>query len=256
MAVLLELLLYGAEEEVDVEGRQVAALLDVEYAEEVLESLRLVAVLQREHEVQVGLVVHLAAVRDALLEDALEEDVGERAAAVAAQLLLAQHAVVVLVQVEILAVDAQRRLGAEPVALQVLLAQLLVAQLDELVEVAAGEYLGDLHLARAQRIEEEEELAHRRAHVERVEGALEHLELGQSGYQLEYVVLQVGLLQVAEAGAVVQREADARLMQPELLGHVAQELVDRDAAARVALVQLGKYARREELYSVKLKEMQ
>ncbi len=166
--------------------------------------------------------------------------------AIACKLLLTQHAIMVLIQVQVLTIHPQRRLGTKPIGLQMLFAQLLVPQLNELIEKAARQYLGDLHLAGAQGIEEEEELAHGSAHVERVEGALEHLELRQSRDQLEDVVLQVGLLEVAEAGAVVQREAYARLVQPELFGDVAEELVDGDAAVRVALEQFGENGRCEE----------
>ena len=94
-------------------------------------------------------------------------------------------------------------MSAEPVGLEVFFAELFVSELDELVEKAAGEDFGYFDFACAQRVQEEEELADGRAHVERVEGSLEELELGQSGDELEDVVLQVGLFEVAEAGAVV-----------------------------------------------------
>ena len=121
------------------------------------------------------------------------------------------------------------------------LRELLVSQLNELIEKPGGENLGDLDTAGSQRVEKEEELSHGRAHVERVEGLLERLELRQSGYELEDVVLQVGLFQVAQAGAVVQAQTDACLVQPELLRHVAQERVYRDATVWVRFVELGEH---------------
>lgn len=122
-----------------------------------------------------------------------------------------------------------------------LLAELFVAQLDELIEKPRRENLGDLDTTCAQRIEKKEKLSHGRAHVERVEGLLERLELRQRGYELENVVLEIGLFEVAETSAVVQTQTDAGLMQPEFLGHIAEERVDRDATVRVRFVEFGKY---------------
>ena len=76
VAVFLELFLDGAEEVVQIEGVQEALLLDVQYAEYVLESLGFATILQSENKVKIGLVVHFTAVRDALLENAVEKDVG------------------------------------------------------------------------------------------------------------------------------------------------------------------------------------
>ena len=197
VAVFLELFLDGAEEVVQIEGVQEALLLDVQYAEDVLESLRFAAILQSENKVKIGLVVHFTAVRDALLEDAVEKDVGESTAAVSSELLFAQHAIVVFVQGQILTIHPQSRLGAEPVGLQVLLAQLLVSQLNELVEEPAGEYFRDLHFTSSKRVKEEEELAHGRANVERVERAFENFKLWQSGNELEDVIFQVRFFEVA-----------------------------------------------------------
>ena len=77
VAVLLQLLLDGAEKEVEVEGVEEAFLLDVEDAEDVLEGLRLTAVLERDYEVEIGLVVHFTAVCDALLENSVQKDIGQ-----------------------------------------------------------------------------------------------------------------------------------------------------------------------------------
>jgi len=127
-----------------------------------------------------------------------------------------------------------------------LLAQLFVSQFDQLVQEATRQNLRDLHLARPQRVQEEKELPHSCAHVERVERPLEHLQLRQRRNQLENVILQVGLLEVAQAGAIIQRQAYSGLMQPELFRDVAKELVDRHASVCVALEQLGEYDGGEE----------
>lgn len=156
------------------------------------------------------------------------------------QLLFAQHTIMILIQIQILTIDPQGGLSAEPISLQMLLAQLLISQLDQLVKEATGQYFSDLHLTRAQWIQEKEELPHGRAHIKWIKGTLQHLQLRQGGNQLEDIVLQVGLFQVAQASAIVQREADASLMQPELLSHVAKELVYWNAAVCVALEKLGK----------------
>ena len=54
---------------------------------------------------------------------------------------------------------------------------MLVAHLKQIVEEAAGEDVLDANLARAQGVEEEEELAHSRAHIERVERLLQPIQL-------------------------------------------------------------------------------
>ena len=62
-------------------------MLDVEQAEEVLERLRLLLVLDGEHEVQVGLVVELALVRQVLLEHSPHEHRRQRPSAVPARVM-------------------------------------------------------------------------------------------------------------------------------------------------------------------------
>lgn len=103
-----QLLLYRAEKIGERKCRQVALVLNVEDFEEVLECLRFFAVFQSEHEVQIGFVVHLAVVGQAFFEEPFDEDAGEDARPVALQFLLAQHSVVVLVEVEILSIDLHR----------------------------------------------------------------------------------------------------------------------------------------------------
>ena len=56
--------------------------------------------------------------------------------------------------------------------------------LDKVVQEAASQDVLDLHLARAQRIEEEEELSDGRAHVERVERLLKSVQLGTKHFVL------------------------------------------------------------------------
>jgi hypothetical protein len=102
--VLAHLLLYGSEEIVESKDREVALLPHVQNPEEVLQRLRFLLVLHGQDKVKVGLVVHLALVGETLLEDPLHKNGGEGACPVAQQLRLAQHPVVVRVQVQILAV--------------------------------------------------------------------------------------------------------------------------------------------------------
>ena len=72
-----------------------------------LTNLGLLPVLQSQDEVEVGLVVHLTAVGQAHLEDSVDEGRGQGAGSVVQQLSLAQHPVVVLVQVQVLAYTTQ-----------------------------------------------------------------------------------------------------------------------------------------------------
>ena len=111
--VLPHLLLDGAEEVVQREDGQMALVSHVEDSKEMLQGLRLLLVLHGEDKVQVGLVVHLALVGEALLEDALHKDGGEGAGAVAEQLSLAQHPVVVSVQVQVLTVHPAQQQQAQ-----------------------------------------------------------------------------------------------------------------------------------------------
>ena len=65
--------------------------------------LRLLLVVHGQDEVEVGLVVHLLLVGHGLFKDALDEDGRQRTGAEAAELVAAQHAVAVVVQVQVLA---------------------------------------------------------------------------------------------------------------------------------------------------------
>lgn len=70
------------EEVLEVEDGERALVLDVEQPEEVLQRLRLLLVLDGEHEVQIGLVVEFALVRQVLLEHAAHEHRRQRPRAV------------------------------------------------------------------------------------------------------------------------------------------------------------------------------
>jgi hypothetical protein len=64
--------------------------------------LRLFPVFQCEYKVEIRFVIHFSAVRQALFEDSIDEGGGERARPVVEQLVFAQHAIVILVEVQIL----------------------------------------------------------------------------------------------------------------------------------------------------------
>ncbi len=108
LLVLAHLLLNGPEEVVERKDGKITIMAHVQNSEQILKSLRLLLVLHGEDKVQVGLVVHLALVGETLLEDAFHKDGGEGARTVAQELGLAQHAVVVGVQVQVLPVHPER----------------------------------------------------------------------------------------------------------------------------------------------------
>ena len=140
------------------------------------------------------------------------------------QLFLAQHAVVIFVQVEVLAVDAERGRGRKPVGFLHFFRQLFVPELEQVVEEAARQNVQDLYLARPQWVEEKEKLAHARADVKGIERSLESVELRQGRNELEYVILQIRFAQVALTGDVIKAQADTRLVQPDLPHYVIEKL--------------------------------
>ena len=56
-----------------------------------------------------------------------------------------------------------------------------------------------------------------------------------------------GLLQIALARDVIQRQSDASLIQPNLPHHIVEKLHDRYPAVRICLEKFGKDARFEEM---------
>ena len=65
-------------------------------------------------------------------------------------------------------------------------------------------------------IQEEEKLSDRCAHIERMKRLVQPVQLGQGLYQLGNVVLHVLFSQEALPSDVIQRQADACLMEPDL----------------------------------------
>lgn len=111
LTVEFHLLLNGPKEIVEGEDVEVSVIVHVQKFENILQRRRLLPVFQRQYKVQIGLVVHFSIVGEALLKHSVQKDRGERRCAVARELLFAQHAVVVLIQVEVLAVDPESGRG-------------------------------------------------------------------------------------------------------------------------------------------------
>ena len=116
------------------------------------------------------------------------------------------------------------------------LGELLIPQLQQVVQEGASEDVLYLYLAGPVRVQEEEELPDRGADVERVEGFLQTVQLWEGFYQLQDVVLQVGLAEESLTSDVVEGETDPGLVKPDLPHDVVEEGHDADPAQPVALL--------------------
>ena len=83
----------------------------------------------------------------------------------------------VLVQVEVDAVNTRSIGGGEPVAHLLFLGKVFVAEVEQVVEKTAGQDVLDLDLPGPQRVEEEEKLPHGCTGVELMEGFFEIVQL-------------------------------------------------------------------------------
>ena len=81
-------------------------MIDIEYPPEVLQCLGRLFVLHCEHKVEEGLIVHLALESLVLLENAVDKYLG-KPIGVISELMLFEHAVLILVELEVLIVDAE-----------------------------------------------------------------------------------------------------------------------------------------------------
>ena len=107
------------------------------------------------------------------------------------------------------------------------------AQLEELMRDGRGEHGADGDAAAAARVEEEEELAHRRDLVKREELLAQLRERGKSGDERAQPHLQFALVEVAVAGLVEHGDLGARLHERDLAPHPLEVVQHADARVRV-----------------------
>mmetsp|Transcript_89588 Transcript_89588/g.191977 ORF Transcript_89588/g.191977 Transcript_89588/m.191977 type:complete len:246 (-) Transcript_89588:455-1192(-) len=215
-------------------------VVDVNELPEILDGLLCVLVVHCENEVKERLVVHLALTSLSIpvglifLEDSVDEDVREHAAAEAAELVLAQHPVLVNVELQVGPIDLESRLHAEPIGLSLRGPQgLLLSQLIQLKQDLRREEVADLDPASALHVEEEEELPDSREDIEGVELLLERVELRQRGDKLENEVLHILLSEVAATHSIVVAQLHPRLLDAHLADHKGEEGHDGDATVLV-----------------------
>lgn len=207
---------------------------DVDDSPEVLKRLWRLLVLHGEHEVKEVLVIHLSFVGLVLFKDSVDEDVGE-ARRVSRKLLFLQHTVAVLIEAQIVVVNAKGRLHTEPVAKCLFKTHLLRLELVQLSQNWAGKHVFDHDFASSLRVQVEEELPDSGDNIERIEGLLELLKLRECWHQLEDVVFEILLSQVAVATGIIQADLDPRLEEVHLPDDVMEKWCDLDSAVFIAL---------------------
>mmetsp|Transcript_64087 Transcript_64087/g.166534 ORF Transcript_64087/g.166534 Transcript_64087/m.166534 type:complete len:213 (+) Transcript_64087:127-765(+) len=127
------------EEVVYDETIKASPVVDVNQFPEILNGLSRILVLHCKNEIEERLVVHLTfpslsiPVGLVLLENSVYEYISQHAATIMAQLVLAEHSVLVHVKLEVGTVDLKRRLHAEPIGLSLRCTErLLLPQLVQL----------------------------------------------------------------------------------------------------------------------------
>lgn len=128
---LLQFCDHLSKEHIDDKSVDCALVVDIQHAPEVLQGLGRLFILHREHEVQKGFVVHFAFKCLKLFKNSVNENL-RKTGSVPCQLGLFEHAILVGVQLEVLVINAQTAVDAEPVRDLVLVGHALLAQLIEL----------------------------------------------------------------------------------------------------------------------------
>lgn len=127
------------------------------------------------------------------------------------------------------------------------------AGLAELVEFSqdwARKHVLDLNLASTFRVKEKEELSDGGDDIEWIKRLSKLFELRERWHELEDVILQVLLFQVAVATRVVKRDLDACLEQVDFPDDVVEEGDDFDATKLVTF-KLQESARAKELAALR-----
>ena len=101
--------------------------------------LRLFSIFQGKDKVEIGFVVHFTAVCQALFENSVHKGWGQGSRPVGQQLFSAEHPVVVLVEIQVGAVHSEGRRRGKPVGFLGVFGQVLIAELQEIVQEAAGQ---------------------------------------------------------------------------------------------------------------------